>query len=94
MDNILNHYFCRTALQQESDKYTHQRVLISNLKMSLSEALSQNTEYREKLSRIRGIVSAENEPRDVEDERDSETHTLPVIEVKFVYKTTKFMIIH
>ena len=81
MDNVYSIIYNRIVLQQESEKNTHQRVFISNLKMSLNEALTQNTEYREKFNRIRGIVNAENEPRDGEYEPESESHTLSIIQV-------------
>ena len=49
--------------------------------MSLNEALTQNTEYREKLNRIRRIANPEGDIKEFDDERDSDSHTLPIIEV-------------
>ena len=75
----------RVVLQQETEKYTQQRVVITNLKLSLNEALTQNTKYREKLNRIKGIVNSDSETQYFEDYCDNDSHTLPIIQVSYKY---------
>ncbi|KAI6647126.1 Oxysterol-binding protein-related protein 6-like isoform X2 [Oopsacas minuta] len=70
----------KIALQQESEKYTQQRVVITNLKLSLNEALTQNTEYREKLNKIKGIVNSDSDTQFVEEQPENDSNTLPMIE--------------
>ena len=70
-------FFARIALQQESEKYTHQRIQIANLRISLNEALTQNTKFQEQLCLIKNIVNLDYD----HSPEEKNVHTLPSIEV-------------